>query len=715
MKHSLEIYKKDLITIFTNYAVLITVIALCILPSLYAWINIKASWDPYSSEATSRIKVAVVNNDKGIVLSGQQINIGQDVVSGLKENKLLGWQFLNEKEAMTDLEDGKVYATIIIPEEFSSDLTSVMTHSIKKAEIKYIVNEKMNAIAPKITIKGAEGIQSTVEEQLIETISNTILTKAKELGIELEDVYLPKLSEVENVLRNIESKFTDVNQFLNQAEQDVEDFDSFLNEVIDYIPRFKELIEGTQELVTEIDTFTNTAEAGLNTLAPTIKKDIGLINDISSEVYTDLESLDQFIQAESEKAPETVDNLLTKVEGLEQLTNAASKILNSLDQLLNNNSLDDVMSQIGSVQSAIETIKSSLTTLKDKVENGDFSNLTVLDDTKSLLGDIRDISSGLYENFDTEIVEEINSIFNQVNNVMTDSSQVLTDIKGTLPEVVNLMEEAQDIMQTGKSGLEQIKEVMPQLEDKVTLLTNKISEVNQSKSLRAILDLLKEDVKERSDFLSNSTNVVEETIFPMGNYGSQMAPFYSSLASWVGLTILVSIISVEVEGEYKSYEVYFGKLLTYMTIALLQGFIIGLGDLYILKIYCSNPALFIIGMLFISLTFTFIVYSLVSVFGNLGKVVAIILMIIQVAGSGGTFPVQLTSNFFINVNPYLPFTYAISFLREAIGGAVRNVLVRDITVLGGIMVGVVIISVLLKKYMNKLLAGFTEKFHEGGL
>ena len=130
VKQSLDIYKKDLKTIFTNYAVLITVIALCILPSLYAWINIKASWDPYASEATSRIKVAVVNNDQGSSLNGKEINLGQEVVDELKKNTVLGWCFLDEGTAMRDLKEGKVYASIIIPQDFSQSLTSLVTNTI---------------------------------------------------------------------------------------------------------------------------------------------------------------------------------------------------------------------------------------------------------------------------------------------------------------------------------------------------------------------------------------------------------------------------------------------------------------------------------------------------------------------------------------------------------------------------------------------------------
>ena len=151
------------------------------------------------------------------------------------------------------------------------------------------------------------------------------------------------------------------------------------------------------------------------------------------------------------------------------------------------------------------------------------------------------------------------------------------------------------------------------------------------------------------------------------------------------------------------------------TIGFIQALIIALGDLYLLKIYCVNPGLFIAGILFTSITFAFIVYSLVSVFGNVGKVISIILLVLQVAGSGGTFPIQLTPKFFQSIHPFLPFTYAISFAREAIGGVVENVLTQDVFALMFYITMAILISIFLKRPINKLSSGFAKKYEESGL
>lgn len=710
-----KIYKRDMKVIFTNYAVLITVIALCILPSLYAWINIKASWDPYSSQATGRIKVAVVNNDKGTTLNEKAVNIGDKVVEGLKDNDLLGWQFVDQNTATEDLRLGKIYAMIVIPENFSSDITSLVTDNIRSATLTYIVNEKLNAIAPKITVKGASGIQSTVSEEVISTVSSTVLEMAKDLGVEVEDVILPKLVEVGQTLQDVEGRFTQINDLITKADEDIISFSTFLDDVVEEIPKIEKLIVNTQDMISTIDAFMNNLEIGLDGLAPTIKNDIALVSEISGELNGHIEALRNLIEAGSPEAAKAVDNMLTKIEGLDRLASSLTKLLTGINNVAGSDLLAGRIERLNNLQAKLNTTQGYLQQIRDKLASNDTVEPSLLDKASTVLQDVNGISKELYDNFDTEIVNGIKGVFNAVNGILENGNTALTEVNNALPNVTELINNVDGIMARGSEGLEKIKEVMPTIEEKVRALSDKVDKINQSQELKDILSMLRENVASRTEFLSNGIQIKQETIFPMGNYGSQMAPFYSVLAAWVGLTILVSMLSVEAEGNYKSYEVYFGKLLTYLSITIVQGLVIGLGDLYILRIYCTNPWLFMIGIVLSAITFTFIVYSLVSVFGNVGKVIAIILMIIQVAGSGGTFPVQLTSNFFISVNPYLPFTYGISFLREAIGGVEQSILTRDIWMLVLFIVGSVVISLVLKKYVNKLLEGFVHKVHEGGL
>ena len=256
---------------------------------------------------------------------------------------------------------------------------------------------------------------------------------------------------------------------------------------------------------------------------------------------------------------------------------------------------------------------------------------------------------------------------------------------------------------------------MPKIESYLTEFLTKLQEANTEEGLKELIRLLTADVKSRSDFLSAPVEITQEVIYPTGNYGSGMAPFYTVLSLWVGVVLLTSLLSTEVDGEYKSYEVYFGRGLTFLLIALVQGLIVSAGDILILGVSATNPVLFVMISLLISLVFTFIVYSLVSVLGNIGKSLAVILLVIQVAGSGGTFPIQVTPKFFQNVNPLLPFTYGIKALRETIAGIYAPNLQKDIIVLLIFLVVSIVLNVILKGPLNRFLSKFTEKLSKSRL
>ena len=714
IKNIWTIYKEDLKRIFTNYAALIVILALCILPSLYAWFNIKASWDPYGQEATSQIKIGVINNDKGTEFNGKLINIGDQVVDQLKENDLMGWQFVDEAEGEKALEEGTFYATIMIPDNFSQDITSLVTSDVKKGQMIYRVNEKINAIAPKLTSKGATGVQENINQTIVETVSGILFEAGKGLGLEIQETVLPQLSHVYDQLEELISKFGDMNSLVQTAHNGGIQLKDLIASIQTDLPLIETTITSAKTTITSLESFMDTSKSALSDFMPTLKNDLLLIQTIADELNTYVSQIEEAILSGSDKAPELIENLITKVESTQSLVRSFVKVLESFNKFPAGR-FDDLISQLQGVNGELDKAKDFLQQLHDTTVNGGEPNLTVLNNIKTLLSSVSSTASAIYNRFDSAIVPSLNNVIDQAYSTATNVLQVLKEAEAKLPDVASLLNTAYEGADKGIDAIEYINSKLPEAENKVREVTAKLGDINESQSLQEVLTLLQEAVTERQNFMSSPVDLVEETIFPMHNYGTAMTPFYSVLAQWVGMTLLISMLSVHAKGEYRPSEEYFGKFLLFATIALVQGLIIALGDLYLLNIYCVNPGLFIVGILFTSITFTFIVYSLVSVFGNVGKVVSIILLVLQVAGSGGTFPIQLTPKFFQIINPFLPFTYAISFARESIGGIVENVLAKDIIIMCIYSVGAVLISLFLKKPINKLLQGFAEKFEESGL
>ena len=712
MKNIFKIYRKDLKDIFSNYALLIVIIGLAILPSLYAWFNIKASWDPYGN--TGNISVAVVNKDLGNEVFNRKINVGDQLVDKLKDNKSLGWSFVDEKTALEGVKKGTYYASVEIPKNFSKDLTSLITEDIKKGEIIYTVNEKINAIAPKITDKGASTIQLEVNQTVVKTVSEIIFGIFNEIGTGIENE-LPKLSKVENSLVEIQGKFKDIDKTVNLASDVALKVTDIIKELQTDIPSIKDTINNSKNLSSDVKTFLQDTKGSINKIAPIIKDDLNIIADVSSSASKITSNLIDAINKGAEDAPALVDSLYNKLSNLSSTSKTITDFLKKLDKFTPGNLLKDAIAQLESINTKIDSALSTLNTIKDQVANGEKPSLDNLNKILKVANDINSISSGILNNFDSQIVNPINNIFDQSFTVANNIIDVLEKAEEKLPQVEDILGTTLNFAGSAEDNIAFIKEKLPMAKSIVDELTNAMTKINNSEDMTELVALLKSDILTRSDFLKQPVNLVTEKLYPIANYGAGMTPFYTVLSLWVGILLLLSLLSTEVHGEFKPYQVYFGRGLTFLSLAIVQSLIVSVGDIFLLGVKVVDPTLFVLLSVLTSVVFTFIVYSLVSVFGNVGKAIGVILLVIQVAASGGTFPIQVTPQFFQNINPLLPFTYAISALRETVGGIYMPNLTRDVSVLFIFLVVSIVLNVFLKGPINKISSKFRSKFSDSDL
>ena len=712
MKNVFKIFKKDLKDIFTNFALLTIIIGLAVLPSLYAWFNIKASWDPYGN--TANIKVAVVNEDKGAKIFDKDINVGDKLIEKLKDNSSLGWQFVNKNTASKGVENGTYYASIEIPSDFTTNLTSLVSSDVKKGEIIYTVNEKINAIAPKITDKGASTIQLEINQTVVKTVSEIMFEALNEIGVSLENE-LPKLTQVENSLKEVQNKFKDIDKTIDLADDATVQIADIVKSLQNDMPAIKTTIENSMGLSEDVKTFLSDTKTSIESISPVIKSDLEILNSVSSSASTAVSDIIDAINKGYENAPELIDSLSNKLSSLASTSDTLTNFLIKLDKLTPGNSLQGVIAQLESINDKLNSAISGLDTIKNQVANGQTPSLSNLNGILKVTQDINSITSNILNNFDSKIVNPINNIFDKGFTVANNVLDVLNRAEDKLPKVDEALSTALEFSGSANDTVNFIKDKMPMAKNIVDELVDAISKVNNSDDMKELINLLQSDIITRSDFLKQPVDVVTNSLYPVKNYGSAMTPFYTVLSLWVGVLLLCSLLSTEVHGEYKPYEVYFGRGLTFLTIALIQALIVSLGDIFLLKVSMVNPLLFVLLSLFTALVFTFIVYSLVSVFGNVGKAIGVVLLVIQVAGSGGTFPIQVTPKFFQMVNPLLPFTYAISAQREAIAGVYMPNLNKDIIALLIFLVIFIVLNVILKGPINKVMYKFTKKLSESNL
>ncbi|MGL6107174.1 YhgE/Pip family protein [Romboutsia sp.] len=712
MKNIFRIYKKDIKGIFTNPVLLIIITGLAILPSLYAWFNIKASWDPYGS--TGNISVAVVNADKGANALNKDVNIGKELVDKLKKDKNLGWKFVDLKTARKGVEDGTYYASIEIPKNFSKDLTSLLSSDVKKGEIRYTVNEKINAIAPKITDKGASTVQLEINETVVKTVSETIFEIFNNVGIELENE-LPKLIKVETTLVEVQNKFKDITNTIDLANDATSQISDIVKEIQGDIPAIKNTLASAKDLSKDVKVFVEGSKDSINQIGPIIKTDLSIVAEISASASKGVENLIDAINQGAEDAPQLVDSLEKKLSSLSSTTEVLIDFLKKIDKFSPGHPLSGVINQLEGINSSLNAAISSLETVKDQIANGQAPSLDKLNKVLKVTNDINSITTNLYNNFDSKIGQPINSIFEKSITVASNVIDVLEKSEAKLPSIEKILNTSLEFSGSAKDTLAFINEQIPKAESMVNELVSTVSKVNNSSEIDELITLLKNDIISQAEFLKQPVDLVTKKLYPVENYGSAMTPFYTILSLWVGVLLLVSVITTEVHGDVKSWQAYFGRGFTFMTIAIVQALIVSIGNILLLKVQVINPVLFVLISVFTSIVFTFIVYSLVSVFGNVGKATAIVLLVIQVGGSGGTFPIQVTPEFFQMVNPLLPFTHAISALRETVAGIYEPNLYKAIVVLIAFLIGSIIINVLLKGPINKATANLRHKFNSSDL
>lgn len=717
MKNIFKVYRRDLQNIITNWVAIVVMLGLMILPSLYAWFNIKSSWDPYAN--TKSISVAVVNKDKAAVFKGQRINIGEELVNKLKINKNIGWKFVDEKEAEKGVKYGKYYASVMIPEDFSYKILSITRDKQEKPTLIYSVNEKSNAVAPKITSKGVTTVQNEVTKTFVKTVNGIIFEISNKLGIELEKGK-PKLKDLMNMIFYVNDKIPEINASIDKLEKGAITLEEFIEKINKDIPLIKDTINRALSAGDKTKLFLSKSKEGINNVAPYIKQDLIIAKKINNTAEVLIGEGVGVIEKNSQQAKEDLVASKDKLTNVKEILNSTLELVDIINKDKKNIILNDFENRIKDMKERVNNKIENINTVVSSIDRGEKVSVEVLNRLKNKANGIDSILKQIIEDFNPKIVPAINSVLNDLIVVADNTIQLLKNANENLPEATELLDKGYTGAEKGIKGIKILKSNLPSIEKSIGEVSNKLKTLDNDEKLNEIIKLMKNNAKIESDFISNPVEIKENRIYPIPNYGSAMAPFFTTLSLWVGALILVSILSVDVkdiEGakKLKVHEKYFGRYFTFMTIAIFQALIVSLGDIYLLKVYVSNKPIFILFSIFISIIFSMIIYTLVSVFGNVGKALGVILLVLQISASGGTFPIEVTPGFFQRINPLLPFTYAISGMREAVGGVIEGILLRDIVILLIYFTLSILLALLLKKKLEKINRNFMRKFKESGL
>lgn len=848
LKNVFYLYKLDWKRIFSNPISAFLIIALMILPSLYAWFNIKALWDPYGN--TSELPIAVYSADKGAEFQDKHIDIGDEVIDTLHKNKQLGWRFLDSKEDLVEgVKSGKYYAGIYLPADFSDDLISFTSGKIEKPTIEYYSNQKINAIAPKITDKGASSLQEEISQNFIETASSTLIKVFNEIGYDIDsnlvsinkvksmildtddnlatiDGYtkeivtlhdkfpeikekiakaeeftdyipqvdamgekliglndkLPALKKEASIILTLQEKIPEIQNAGKQLKMIDDDFDDIASTMTDGIDTAKQglqVIEQVQAALPQIEqlgdqaasfaTATKDGAQQLQDALPSISSSVKVTIESISQVATTTakwsqalnDSIDQDqLDQDRESILQTIDGLQQSIQQQQSMLDALITFLGNIEGSVENAQIQGVIGQLTDAKERLTNVSQLLDGAKKAVQEGNVAGLkeylanitkaangieSLLKgiDVPSITKTINDILTKLIETITTaedvlKKAQEIDfdSLLSSTKSVVSNAVTILekyqkelpaikqelhdanTMLNGHMDEIVNAINKGADLYNNElpvveeKLGLavnflqndwptikseisstmamvdEKLPEVEKALDAAVDLINNDWPSIKAgihkaADAIRAgenevdlgeVIKLLKLDATDEADFFKQPVELKSNEIYPIANNGSASTPFYTALCLWVGALLLSSVATTEYHLEKKDKkrftqrETFVARMLTFLTMAVAQSLIVTLGNMFLLGVDVHNPVYSVFFALLVGLAFMMIVYVLAGLFGNLGKGIAIIILVLSISGGGGNYPIQVSGKFFQFINPLLPFTHAVNLLRESAGG-----------------------------------------------
>ena len=713
VKKAFQIFKRDILRLLKNPVALVITIGICVIPSLYAWYNIVANWDPYGN--TANIKVAVANNDQGT--SNEyvgELNAGDETVSKLKENDQLGWVFTDADTAVEGVKSGEYYAAIVIPDDFSANLTSMLTGTFTQPQLEYYCNEKKNAIAPKVTDTGAQTVEEQINETFVATVSETLVEKIQNAagdldaqGAETQGGILENVQRSNRALQDVRDALAGMQKTIATSKEAGAKADETLAALSGQIPSLVNALDKGDALLASARTSSRNFASSLNT---TLSHGLTQMGKVSSNANVAVGKLSGAISAAGGK----VDGALADVQ---MVINDVNGIISDIREITGIDS--------GLILSALEEQLAELQTLKDALQD---QSTDIQNSAGAIAGAVSSLDSatqqgisameGVQQDMASTVLPQLSQGMDSFSEVSGDLTGVVTSLEPTIAQARGVLAQLTTTLGQASSTMSQADSSLEKLQGTLSTAANDVAALRASESLDKLDEILGASSADLADLMSSPVTLTTKAVYPVSNYGSGVAPFYTNLALWVGGCVLIAIIKLEVDGEgigaFTATEGYFGRWLLLVVLGFAQAFIVCCGDL-VLGMQCLRPELFVLAGIFTSFVYVNIIYALASAFKHIGKALVVILVIVQIPGSSGMYPIEMMPDFFQYLHPLLPFTYGISAMRETIGGMYGMDYAINLGVLAVFLAVALFIGVKLRTLMLNLNLLFDKELERTGV
>lgn len=712
MNNILTILRDDLKAIRGNVMTAVIIFGLAIIPLLFTTFNALASWDPFAN--TKQLKIAVASEDEGHQsdLASLKLNLADEVLSQLSRNDEINWVLTNSEDAIEGTKSGEYYAGIILPKDFSSSLLTFYVEGTEPSKLNLYTNEKKNALSTTITQRSATGVIEKIDESFTRVVSNVGLGVISSL-----DQYLAE-GDTQAALNNVQHRVTTVQSRLDAASGTVMALSNLVDSTIPLTQAAKNILSeaGNQASSTTDDK----GESPIDILKSALDKSTDSLDAslaATQQSYEVLSSqIEELLGNASATSAQTAQTFRTAADRVGQQTAAFQGLKDSIQNKADKVNLPGpvaagyraVMSHIDASIAQSNALYDSLASTANNIEDGRNSQES-RQQTQEAIASAKQAVGNARKSYNAKLKPQLVALGDSVRLVASDIDAVKRDITGIRTTISNdndTLVRARDLT-AGLSG------TLQNQASRFGELSRKIEEIRAGGDLSQLADLIGDDPELLASRIASPVNVNRQPIYEVAAFGVGMTPFYLTLSLWVGALLACVLVHTNAERKYLKKnedldkknqftrnQIFLGRFLTFGLIGIAQATLVVLSLIFFVEIEPEHPFMMLFAAWIISLVFMLIVYSLVITFDSAGKALTVLLLVIQVSGSGGAYPLPLLPEWFQNVSPWLPATYSIDAFRSAIAGIYEADILRELGMLLLFTIPALILGLLLRPAMD---------------
>lgn len=518
------------------------------------------------------------------------------------------------------------------------------------------------------------------------------------------------LAEFQSQLKKSSDSIDDMYDYLEkeipQLKKDIESVDKSISSAIVQLENLNKTLKN-EDIANVIDALKKIQTSGLKDGLITALEDINNSKDAVKEVC---KSLDKTITTVIQQIDDVNNKIDVSIDLLQ------SKKMSNVD---NKKEISNMINSLQNIKPYIISEQNQLSSVRKQLNSTNSISKKTLDIINNDSSKIGSQMNNVISTYNSSVKKDLENIVNSLMISMKDSTELMNHADDLITQMINMVNTAKKGSELASDVSSNLNKKLIEFKDVISALGNKFEQVNNN-DITQIISILQNDPELMGDYVSNPFEIEQQSINKIPNYGSGMSPIYTTLALWVGCLVLNSLLKTRTDYFYgieniTLQEMHFGKMLLFCTLAAIQGLIVSLGDIFLLKIYVVDPAMFIFISLLSSIVFCIINFTLASTLGNVGKALSIIYLILQVAGSGGSYPIQVEPMVFRILQPLFPFTYTLGAYREVIAGPLISKVIMDIVALILFAVVFLVAGYFTIKPLNNVTNQLESGFKKSGL